>query len=62
MFKKVDSEIEVTRALETKDHKNCIVYYLMPYSNVENKFAFDMELNQQEAIDKFCLEARKKEN
>lgn len=62
LFKKVDGEIEVTRVLETKDHKNCIVYYLMPYSNIENEFTFDIELNRQEAINEFCLEVRKKEN
>lgn len=62
LFKKVDGEIEVTKVLETKDHKRCMVFYLMPYSNVENEFTFDIELNQQEVIDEFCLEVRKKGN
>lgn len=62
LFKKVDGEIEVTKVLETKDHKRCRVYYLMPYSNIENEFTFDIELNQREAINEFCLEVRKKGN
>lgn len=62
MFKNVDGEVEVTKVLESENHKRCMVYYLMPYSNAENEFAFDIELNPQEAIDEFCLEVRKKGN
>lgn len=62
MFKKVDDEIEVTKVLESENHKRCMVYYLMPYSNTENEFVFNMDVDPQEVIDGFCLDVRERAN
>ena len=62
MFKKVDDEIEVTKVLESENHKRCMVYYLMPYSNAENEFVFNMDVDPQKVIDGFCLDVRERAN
>lgn len=62
LFKKVDDEIEVTKVLESENHKRCIVYYLMPYSQTQNEYSFDIDLDVQEAIDGFCKNVKERAN
>ena len=62
IFEQVDDEIEVTKVLESENHKRCMVYYLMPYSNTENEFVFNMDVDPQEVIDGFCLDVRERAN
>lgn len=62
IFNKVDDEIEVVRIEESDDHKKCFIYYLMPYSSIENEYRFDMSLEKDEAVSGFCSNVRQRAN
>lgn len=62
IFNKIDDEIEVVRVEESDDHKKCFIYYLMPYSSIENEYSFDMSLEKDEAVSGFCSNVRQRAN
>ena len=62
IFEQVDGEIEVTKIEESNDHKVCTVYYLMPYSETQNEYSFDMNLDTKDVINKFCISVKERAN
>lgn len=62
IFSKVDDEVEVVRVEQNENKTNIKVIYLMPYSTQEEEFSFDMNLDPQNVINKFCVSVKERAN
>ena len=60
IFEQIDGEIEVTKIEESNDQKTCTVCYLMPYSEIQNTYSFDIDSEVQDAIDGFCAKVKER--
>ena len=62
IFSKVDDEVEVVRVEQNENKTDIKVIYLMPYSTQEEEFSFDMNLDAQNVINKFCVSVKERAN